>query len=162
MTNKIRPLNELVKIIAEFRASVNNSVNNKGKKIVFTNGCFDIIHAGHVQYLQEARALGDMLIVAVNSDDSIRRLKPRRPIVPQAQRALVLSALAVVDYVLIFDEDTPFEVISALRPDVLVKGGDWKKEDIVGSSIVPDVYSLPYVAGMSTTGIINKILEAYS
>ncbi|KWT91116.1 D-glycero-beta-D-manno-heptose 1-phosphate adenylyltransferase [Candidatus Magnetominusculus xianensis] len=162
MTNKIHPLNELVRIIAEFRASVNNSVNNKGKKLVFTNGCFDIIHAGHVQYLQEARALGDMLIVAVNSDDSVRRLKPRRPIVTQAERALVLSALAAVDYVLIFDEDTPIEVISALRPDILVKGGDWRKEDIVGSSIVPDVYSLPYVAGMSTTGIINKILEAYS
>ncbi|WP_420265267.1 D-glycero-beta-D-manno-heptose 1-phosphate adenylyltransferase [Candidatus Magnetominusculus dajiuhuensis] len=152
--DKICPLNELIKIVGEKRA--------EGKKIVFTNGCFDLIHAGHVRYLQQARGLGDILIVAVNSDDSVRRLKPRRPIVPQAERVVVLSALAAVDFVLIFDEDTPFETIAALSPDVLVKGGDWKKEDIVGSAIVPEVYSLPYVAGMSTTGIINKILERYN
>ncbi|MBF0487581.1 MAG: D-glycero-beta-D-manno-heptose 1-phosphate adenylyltransferase [Nitrospirae bacterium] len=152
--DKIRPLNELIKIVGEKRA--------EGKKIVFTNGCFDLIHAGHVRYLQQARGLGDILIVAVNSDSSVRRLKPRRPIVQQEERAVVLSALAPVDFVLIFDEDTPFETIDVLRPDVLVKGGDWKKEDIVGSAIVPEVYSLPYVAGMSTTGIINKILERYN
>ncbi|MCG6551432.1 MAG: D-glycero-beta-D-manno-heptose 1-phosphate adenylyltransferase [Candidatus Magnetominusculus sp. LBB02] len=131
-------------------------------KIVFTNGCFDLIHAGHVKYLQEARALGDMLIVAVNSDNSVRRLKPQRPIVPQAERAFVLSGLAAVDFVFIFDEDTPLEAITALRPDVLVKGGDWKKEAIVGSAIVPEVYSLPYLDGMSTTAIINRILETYN
>ncbi|MBF0517229.1 MAG: D-glycero-beta-D-manno-heptose 1-phosphate adenylyltransferase [Nitrospirae bacterium] len=154
MRDKIRPLSELLKIMAAHRAA--------GKKIVFTNGCFDIIHAGHCQYLQEARALGDILIVAVNSDDSVRRLKPKRPIVPQAQRVVVLSALSAVDYVLIFDEDTPLQVITALRPDVLVKGGDWAKESIVGSAIVPEVHSLPYADGLSTTGIINKILERYS
>ncbi|MBF0458518.1 MAG: D-glycero-beta-D-manno-heptose 1-phosphate adenylyltransferase [Nitrospirae bacterium] len=158
MKDKVLSLYELLRIVGEIRAG------GKGhrSKIVFTNGCFDIIHAGHIKYLQEARALGDILIVAVNSDDSVRRLKPRRPIVPQAERALVLSALEAVDYVLIFNEDTPLETISALRPDVLVKGGDWKKEDIVGSALVPEVYSLPYVEGMSTTGIIDKILEAYN
>ncbi|MBF0319259.1 MAG: D-glycero-beta-D-manno-heptose 1-phosphate adenylyltransferase [Nitrospirae bacterium] len=154
MPDKIRTIEELAEIVAEIRAA--------GRKIVFTNGCFDILHAGHVQYLQEARGLGDILIVAVNSDDSVRRLKPLRPIVPQAQRAAVLSALAAVDFVVIFAEDTPFKTISALRPHVLVKGGDWQKKDIVGSDIVPEVHSLPFVDGISTTGIINKILDTYS
>lgn len=152
--DKVRRLNELVEIVGKARQG--------GMKIVFTNGCFDLIHAGHVKYLQEARALGDMLIVAVNSDNSVRRLKPQRPIVPQAERAFVLSGLAAVDFVFIFDEDTPLEAITALRPDVLVKGGDWKKEAIVGSAIVPEVYSLPYLDGMSTTAIINRILETYN
>lgn len=158
MKDKVLSLDELLRVVGEIRAGE----KKERSKIVFTNGCFDIIHAGHVKYLQEAKALGDVLIVAVNSDDSVRRLKPHRPIVGQAERAIVLSALAAVDYVLIFDEDTPLETIMALRPDVLVKGGDWKKEAIVGSALVPEVYSLPYIEGMSTTGIINKILEAYN
>lgn len=133
------------------------SVANQGKKIVFTNGCFDIIHVGHVRYLREAKALGDILVIGLNSDSSVGRIKPGRPVNPEAQRAEVLAALEMVDYVTIFGEDTPYELIKHLKPDVLVKGGDWKKEDIVGADIVPEVHSLPFTPGMSTTNIINKI-----
>lgn len=129
----------------------------EGRKIVFTNGCFDIIHTGHVRYLREAKKLGSALIVGLNSDSSVAGIKPGRPVNPQDQRAEVLAALEMVDYVVIFNEDTPYNLIKLIKPDVLVKGGDWKKEDIVGSDIVPEVYSLPYIAGVSTTGIINKI-----
>lgn len=130
-----------------------------GRRIVFTNGCFDIIHAGHVRYLREARKLGDLLIVGLNSDASVCRLKPGRPIVGQKNRAEVLAALEMVDFVVLFDEDTPYELINLLRPDVLVKGGDWKREDIVGSDLVADTRSLPYIDGLSTTEIIQKIKE---
>ena len=130
---------------------------NKGRRIVFTNGCFDIIHTGHVRYLREARALGDLLIIGLNSDASVARLKPGRPVNSESQRSEVLSALEMVDYITIFIEDTPYELIKSLRPDVLVKGGDWKKEDIVGADIVPEVHSLPFTDGMSTTSIINRI-----
>jgi rfaE bifunctional protein nucleotidyltransferase chain/domain len=129
----------------------------EGGKIVFTNGCFDIIHVGHVRYLKEARKLGSVLVVALNSDSSITRIKPGRPVVPEAQRAEVVAGLAMVDYVTLFSEDTPLELIEFIRPDVLVKGGDWKKEEIVGSEIVPETYSLPYIHGVSTTEIIEKI-----
>jgi rfaE bifunctional protein nucleotidyltransferase chain/domain len=129
----------------------------EGKKIVFTNGCFDIIHVGHVRYLKEARQLGSVLVVALNSDSSIARIKPGRPVVPETQRAEVVACLAMVDYVTLFSEDTPLELIEFLRPDVLAKGGDWKKEEIVGSEIVPETYSLPYIHGVSTTEIIEKI-----
>ncbi|MDA8214863.1 MAG: D-glycero-beta-D-manno-heptose 1-phosphate adenylyltransferase [Nitrospiraceae bacterium] len=129
----------------------------EGKKIVFTNGCFDIIHIGHVRYLKEAKRLGDVLIIGLNSDSSVKRLKPKRPINPESHRAEVLSSLEMVDYVTIFNEDTPYELIKHLMPDVLVKGGDWKKEDIVGSDIVPETHSLPYISGVSTTEIINRI-----
>ncbi len=129
------------------------------EKIVFTNGCFDILHAGHIRYLYQARAFGDVLVVAINSDASVGRLKPGRPIVSQAERAEVLGALMMVDYVTIFDEDTPYEIIRALRPHVLVKGGDWKIQDIIGADLVPEVHSVTYVGGMSTTNIINKIRE---
>lgn len=132
----------------------------ESQKVVFTNGCFDLLHVGHVRYLAAARKLGDLLIVGLNSDTSVARLKPGRPINPEQHRAEVLAALAAVDYVTIFPEDTPYELISLLRPDVLVKGGDWKREDIVGADIVPEVYSLPFVNGMSTTGIIGKILSS--
>jgi rfaE bifunctional protein nucleotidyltransferase chain/domain len=128
-----------------------------GKKTVFTNGCFDLIHAGHVRYLREAKSLGDMLVVALNSDRSVSSIKPGRPIVPEAQRAEVLAALEMVDYITIFDQDTPYDIISLIRPDVLVKGGDWEKEDIVGSDIVPETHSLPYVEGISTTSIMERI-----
>jgi rfaE bifunctional protein nucleotidyltransferase chain/domain len=128
-----------------------------GSKVVFTNGCFDIVHAGHVRYLREAGKLGDILVVGLNSDRSVSSIKPGRPLVPEAQRAEVLSALEMVDYVTVFDEDTPYSLILSLRPDVLVKGGDWKVEDIVGSDIVPETYSLPFVEGISTTAIIEKI-----
>lgn len=129
----------------------------EGRKIVFTNGCFDLIHIGHVRYLSEAKKLGDILVVALNADSSVARLKRGRPIIPAAQRAEVLAGLESVDYVTIFDEDTPYELIKLLRPDILVKGGDWKKEDIAGSDLVPETYSLPYISGASTSEIINKI-----
>lgn len=131
----------------------------EGKKIVFTNGCFDIIHIGHVRYLREAKKLGDVLVIGLNSDSSVSRIKPGRPINTENHRSEVLSSLEMVDYVAIFSEDTPYELIKHLKPDVLVKGGDWKKEDIVGSDIVPEVYSLPYIKGVSTTEIINKIIS---
>lgn len=128
-----------------------------GASVVFTNGCFDFIHTGHVRYLKEARSLGDLLVVGLNSDDSVTRLKPGRPVNPQADRAEVLSALESVDFVTIFDEDTPLELIKALRPDVLVKGGDWKRADIVGSELVSDTRSLPFHSGHSTTSILERI-----
>lgn len=129
----------------------------KGKKIVFTNGCFDIIHIGHIRYLKEAKNFGDVLVVGLNSDKSVARIKPGRPVNPEDQRAEVLSALEMVDYVTLFDGDTPYNLIKLVSPNVLVKGGDWKKEDIVGSDIARETHSLPYVGGASTTGLIEKI-----
>ncbi len=146
---KIQDRKNLKKICESLRAS--------GRKIVFTNGCFDILHKGHTRYLRHARKLGDVLIVGVNSDDSVRRIKPGRPVNSAKDRAEVLAALAMVDHVIIFSESTPYRLIKTLRPDVLVKGGDWKKEEIVGYDIVDETYSLPYVRGASTTGIIEKI-----
>ncbi len=135
---------------------------NKGKKVVFTNGCFDILHRGHVAYLQEARALGDILVVGLNSDKSVKRLKgPERPINAEADRKFVLEGLRCVDLVEIFEEDTPLELIKAVRPDVLVKGGDWKPEQIVGSDFVLGnggiVRSLRFIDGHSTTKTIQEI-----
>lgn len=132
-------------------------LKEQGKRIVFTNGCFDILHVGHVRYLREAKALGDVLVVGINSDDSVGMLKPGRPVNPEDQRAEVLASLVMVDYVTVFDKETPYDLINLLKPDVLVKGGDWKKEDIVGADLVPEVHSLPFTSGMSTTNIINKI-----
>lgn len=129
----------------------------EGKRLVFTNGCFDILHVGHVRYLRSARKLGDVLLVALNTDQSISRIKPGRPVVSEGQRAEMVASLEMVDYVTLFNEDTPYELIKLLRPDVLVKGGDWKREEIVGSDIVPETYSLPYIKGASTTEIIEKI-----
>jgi D-beta-D-heptose 7-phosphate kinase/D-beta-D-heptose 1-phosphate adenosyltransferase len=132
-------------------------LRTEGQKLVFTNGCFDIIHAGHIRYLKEAKALGDILIVGLNSDKSVSTIKLGRPVNPQDQRAEVLSALEMVDYVTLFDEETPYELIKLLQPDILVKGGDWKKEDIVGSDIAKETCSLPYIQGISTTEIIERI-----
>ena len=131
----------------------------EGKKIVFTNGCFDILHAGHVRYLGQARRLGDVLIVGLNSDRSVSGIKPGRPINSEKNRALVLAALAAVDYVVVFSEKTPYNLIKAIKPDILVKGGDWKKEDIIGSDIAKETLSLPFLKGISTTGIIEKIIR---
>jgi D-beta-D-heptose 7-phosphate kinase/D-beta-D-heptose 1-phosphate adenosyltransferase len=133
-----------------------------GKRLVFTNGCFDLLHAGHVRYLSEARALGDALVVALNSDRSVRELKGEgRPILNEQERAEVIAALEAVDYVIVFDEETPRELIAALLPDVLVKGGDWPLDQIVGRDEVEaaggKVLSLPYVEGSSTTEIIERI-----
>jgi rfaE bifunctional protein nucleotidyltransferase chain/domain len=133
-----------------------------GKKVVFTNGCFDIIHVGHIRYLREAKLLGDTLVVGLNSDSSVSVLKPDRPINPQDQRAEVLASLEMVDYVTLFDEETPYALIQLIQPDVLVKGGDWKKEDIVGSDIAKETFSLPYIQGVSTTGIIERIRKMSS
>lgn len=134
-------------------------IKNNGGKIVFTNGCFDIIHIGHTRYLKEAKDLGDVLIVGLNSDRSVSAIKPGRPVNLQDHRAEVLASLEMVDYVVLFDEETPYELIRLIRPDVLVKGGDWKKEDIVGSDIAKETLSLPFIKGVSTTGIIEKIKQ---
>lgn len=128
--------------------------------MVFTNGCFDLLHAGHVRYLNKAKRLGDVLIVGLNSDRSVSGLKPGRPVNSQKSRAEVLAALAAVDYVVIFGEKTPYNLIRAVMPDLLVKGGDWKKEEIVGSDIAKRTLSLPYRKGFSTTRIIEKILKS--
>ncbi|MBI5872921.1 MAG: D-glycero-beta-D-manno-heptose 1-phosphate adenylyltransferase [Candidatus Omnitrophica bacterium] len=137
----------------------------KSKKVVFTNGCFDILHAGHIKYLNAAKRKGDILVVGLNSDASVNRLKGKnRPINPQNDRAEVLAALESVDFIVIFCEDTPLELIKALKPAILVKGGDWKKEDIVGSAIVEScggkTVVIPYVKNRSTTKVINKILKS--
>lgn len=132
-------------------------LRTQGKKIVFTNGCFDIIHVGHIRYLKEAKRLGDILIVGLNSDSSISYIKPGRPVTPQNDRAEVLASLDMIDYVTIFDESTPYELIKLIKPDILVKGGDWKEEEIIGSDIAKETYSLPYIKGFSTTEIIKRI-----
>ncbi|MCX7978413.1 MAG: D-glycero-beta-D-manno-heptose 1-phosphate adenylyltransferase [Bdellovibrionaceae bacterium] len=137
------------------------SERNSGKKVVFTNGCFDLLHVGHVRYLQQARSLGDVLVVGVNSDESVRRLKgPSRPIQNESDRAEILAALSSCDYVTIFSEDTPENLIRSVRPDILVKGGDWDIKNIVGSDFVlsygGEVRSLQFVEGRSTTKIIEK------
>ncbi len=129
-----------------------------GRKIVFTNGCFDILHAGHVSILEFSRAKGDILVVGLNSDDSVRRLKgPTRPVNKQQDRALVLAALESVSYVCIFNEDTPHNLIKAVRPDVLVKGGDYKPSEIVGREFAGKVVRFALLKGRSTTGVIQKM-----
>jgi len=139
--------------------------NRVNQKLVFTNGCFDIVHRGHVQYLNEAKALGDILVIGLNSDESVRRLKGQsRPVVAQDDRAFLLTNLKCVDDVFIFEEDTPLNLIKKIRPDILVKGGDWKKSEIVGSKEVlswgGSVRSLSFVPSFSTTDIIEKINNA--
>ncbi len=135
-------------------------------KLVFTNGCFDIIHPGHVDYLERARSMGACLVVGLNSDASVRRLKgPLRPVNDQRARARVLAALACVDFVMIFEEDTPLELIKAVRPDILVKGGDWSVDRIVGRGVVEEgggtVCSLPLLEGYSTTKTVNRIVAMH-
>ena len=137
-------------------------VKRSGKKIVFTNGCFDILHRGHTRTLQKARSFGDVLVVGMNTDVSVKKIKgPRRPVNSEKNRAEVLAALACVDFVLLFSEPTPEKLIRALKPDFLVKGGDWKKEGIVGASFVESyggrVRTVPYLKGFSTTGLLEKI-----
>lgn len=140
---------------------VRKEAKEQGKKVVFTNGCFDILHVGHITYLNEAKKLGDVLIIGLNSDSSVRRLKGEsRPVNSETDRALVLDALRSVDYVSIFNEDTPFELLEKIVPDVLVKGGDYRKEDVVGGDIVTknggEVIIIPFVVGKSTTSIIER------
>ncbi len=148
-------------------ARIRARLRRQGKRVVFTNGTFDIVHRGHVEYLTAARKMGDVLIVGLNSDSSIRRIKgPRRPINRGADRAAVLAALASVDYVCSFGEDTPYRMIRRLLPDVLVKGADWKKAAIVGSDVVKvnggSVRTVRLTPGRSTTNVIERVLKAYT
>lgn len=134
------------------------SINLDNKRKVFTNGCFDILHRGHVEYLEKARELGDILILGLNTDASVKRLKGEmRPINSEMDRAIVLSALWCIDYIILFDEDTPFELIKSIRPDILVKGGDYKIEEVVGREFAKEVILIDFVDGYSTTNIINKM-----
>ena len=156
--SKIKTIGELKKIIHGLRA--------RGKRIVFTNGCFDILHYGHVKYLEQARTKGDLLIVGVNSDRSIRKIKgAKRPLVAQNDRISTLAALECVDYALIFNEDTPLRLIEQLKPDLLVKGSDWDKGKIVGAQSVEarggKVVTIKLLKGRSTTGLIKKIAETF-
>jgi len=154
LKNKILTRNELDDILHQIR--------EKGLKIVFTNGCFDILHKGHIRYLSDASDLADVLIVGLNTDSSVKRLKgPNRPLQDQESRAISLSALVFVDYVVLFGEDTPLELLKIIKPYILVKGGDYQVETIVGYDVVSSyggkVLSLPLVKGYSTTSIIKKI-----
>ena len=155
MSEKVVTQDQLVPLLQAARV--------KGKRIVFTNGCFDLMHVGHTRYLQAAKDLGDLLVVAVNSDASVKSLNksPDRPIVSEAQRAEVVAALGSVDYVIVFTEPDPQRLIAALQPDVLVKGGDWAVDHIVGREIVEArggvVRTIPLVPGVSTTSLIQRI-----
>ena len=154
MPTKLRTLDELKRLVTEAKAN--------GKTVVFTNGCFDLLHRGHVHVLREAKARGDLLIVAVNSDRSVNAIKGAgRPVIPEMDRLELITAMEMVDYALLFDEPDPSKIIAALRPDVLVKGGDWGPEEVVGADLVRaaggKVASIPYVKGFSTSEIIEKI-----
>jgi rfaE bifunctional protein nucleotidyltransferase chain/domain len=156
MHDKVKSLQELRPLLSILRSA--------GKKIVFTNGCFDLIHTGHTRYLAKAKALGDVLVVAVNSDASVRTIKgEKRPINNENDRMETLAALEAVNYVTLFNEPDPHRIISELQPDVLVKGGDWPIDKIIGGDVVEarggQVVNIPYVEGASTTGIIEKILK---
>jgi len=156
--SNIKNINELAKI--------RNELKLQNKKVVFTNGVFDILHAGHVDYLTKTKAKGDILIVAVNSDSSVKKIKGElRPIVPQDERAFIISSLKPVDYVVIFNEETPYEIIKKIIPDVLVKGSDWPVENIVGRDIVEanggKVETIEFINDRSTTNIIKTVLERF-
>lgn len=156
MADKIKTWAQLEKIISRLK--------KQGKKIAFTNGCFDILHYGHIKYLEDAKAKADILVVGLNSDGSIRRIKGQsRPINSQSDRAKVLGALSAIDYVTIFNEDTPLNLIQRIRPDVLVKGRDWSISKIVGADFVKasggKVVTVAYLKGRSTTGLIEKIKD---
>jgi rfaE bifunctional protein nucleotidyltransferase chain/domain len=153
MPSKVLTTAELPAVLALRRS--------RGERIVFTNGCFDLLHVGHTRFLQQARSLGDCLIVGINSDTSVRHIKPDRPIIPQLQRAEVLAALASVDHVVIFEEPDPHALITQIQPEVLVKGGDWPLDKIIGRDIVEArggrVLTLPLVPEISTTRIVERI-----
>ena len=158
MKQKIKERKELLRIIKDLKA--------KRKRIVFTNGCFDLLHVGHIRYLEEAKTLGDILILGVNSDSSVRKLKgPERPILPVEERTEILSGLGCVDFITIFDELDPLALITSVQPNVLVKGGDWTKEQTVGIEVVErsggEVVIIPFVKGASTSNLIETILKRY-
>ncbi|HNZ29293.1 MAG TPA: D-glycero-beta-D-manno-heptose 1-phosphate adenylyltransferase [Candidatus Goldiibacteriota bacterium] len=143
-----------------------SSLKKAGKKVVFTNGCYDLLHVGHIRLLQSARKKGDILIVAINSDASVRRIKgDKRPLVNQKERAETLAALECIDIVTVFNEDDPFNIIKDIMPDILVKGGDWPLDKIIGSDIVikngGKVMNIKYQAGKSTTNLVGRVVKAY-
>ena len=151
---KLKSLEELARIAAAARA--------KGQTVVFTNGCFDLLHRGHVHTLRQAKALGDLLIVAINSDRSVKSIKaPQRPILPETDRLELIAAMEMVDYVILFDQPDPYQLIAAIKPQVLAKGGDWSSDKIIGADIVEAaggrVAVIPYLKGFSTTEIIERI-----
>lgn len=155
---KIKKIDGLKKEISRLKKS--------GKRVVFTNGCFDLLHYGHVMYLEKAKSLGDVLVVGLNSDASVRRIKgSRRPLINQNDRARIIAALESVDFVVIFGSDTPLEAIKALKPDLLVKGSDWKNKGIVGAEFIKNyggrVLTVKLADGRSTSSLIKKIVERY-
>lgn len=154
-SKKIQTRKTLRKIIQRLK--------KQNKKIVFTNGCFDILHLGHILLFRKARSAGDFLVVGLNTDSSVRRLKgPKRPVVDERSRLKVLSELESVDFVTLFDEDTPYELIKELKPNFLVKGGDYRLNEIVGRNLVEKVIRFPVVEGYSTTALIKKIVKSYA
>lgn len=155
--------NILEKVINRKEAKrIIEKLKKEGKKIVFTNGCFDILHPGHIKLLKEAKKLGDYLFVGLNSDNSIKKIKgKKRPILPQDARAEILSAIEYVDYIILFDEPTPYRLIKSLKPHYLVKGADWKKEEIIGKEFAQKVCQVKILKNFSTTLLIEKILRRY-
>ena len=155
---KIRNIKAIKSIVARLKA--------RRKKVVFTNGCFDILHVGHIRYLRKAKKLGDILVVGLNTDRSVKEIKgAKRPIVHQKDRAEVLAALEFVDYVVLFDEPDPFSLIEKVKPTILVKGADWPKGEIIARAVVEKaggrVVRIPLVPGASSTGVIERIIQAY-
>ncbi|MCD6441397.1 MAG: D-glycero-beta-D-manno-heptose 1-phosphate adenylyltransferase [Candidatus Marinimicrobia bacterium] len=148
------------KIITRDRAeTIIGELKSQNKRVVFTNGCFDLLHVGHLELLEQCRSFGDILVVGINTDRSLKIIKgPDRPILPQEDRARLVASLEMVDYVVLFDEETPFEILSQIKPNILVKGGDYKFDEIVGRDIVDEVKIIPFVKGKSSTSIIDKIL----
>lgn len=158
ISHKIKSLHQLKRITA--------ALKSRGKKIVFTNGCFDLLHYGHAQYLEEAKSKGDILIVAINTDSSAKKIKGRnRPITPLRQRMHLIAALESVDYVTSFNQATPLALIKLIKPQVLVKGADWKAKNIVGKDIVESyrgkVLTIPYISGLSSSNLIKKIAKKF-
>lgn len=146
--------------------SLIKTLKKRGKKIVFTNGCYDLLHAGHVRFLKAAKKMGDVLVLALNSDASVRRIKGKnRPITPETERAELMAGLACVDIVTLFHEDDPYNIIKDIKPDVLVKGGDWALDKIIGADVVEAnggrVRNIKYLKGKSTTNIIKRVMESY-
>ena len=149
-----------IKTVTSLAAEI-SKLKRQGKKIVFTNGCFDLIHPGHIKILRDAKRKGDILIVGLNSDSSIKKIKPKdRPILNEKARAKTLEAFEMVDFVILFKETTPYNLIKTIKPHVLVKGGDWGKDQIIGSGLVKKIYRVKLYPGHSTTSIINKIKKS--
>jgi rfaE bifunctional protein nucleotidyltransferase chain/domain len=154
VSGKLKSLGDIQAIVVAAR--------NDGKRVAFTNGCFDLLHRGHVHVLREARACGDVLIVGINSDESVKQIKgPARPVLPESDRCELVGAMEMVDFVVLFNEPDPYILISAIRPDVLVKGGDWNTDKIIGGDLVEEaggeVVVVPYIKGFSTTEIVERI-----